>query len=201
MAWAVIEPGILFVLIVVYIWWIRPFLPLFWVALLGYVLVSHAARGETPARLGFRIAGFRESARRYGPVVCAIALALLAAGIGAGSVRDISPRWAAINFVVYCFWGIFQQYLLNGYFFNRFGRFTAHAAALAALAFALAHAPNWFLMAVTAGGGYAAACAYQRYRNLYFVGLSHALLGFLIYMVVPDRVTHHLWVGPKWFRP
>ena len=25
------------------------------------------------------------------------------------------------------------------------------------------------------------------------------VIGFLIYLVVPDTISHHLYVGPKWF--
>jgi membrane protease YdiL (CAAX protease family) len=101
---------------------------------------------------------------------------------------------------VYLAWGLFQEYLLNGYFVNRFVQFTTHAPAVAAITFAAAHAPNWFLMLATGMGGYFAAIAYLRYRNLFVLGLAHGILGFLIYFAIPDSVTRHLYVGPKWFR-
>ena len=198
--WAAIEPGILFGSIMLYIWWIRAYWPRFWVLLLAFVLISHLLRRETPGRIGFRTGGFRAGVLRYGLYVVAPAAILLAGGIRLGTIRDISLRWAAINFSVYCLWGIFQQYVLNGYFVNRFVRLTRHAPVLAGVVFALAHAPNWFLMPLTGVGGYASARVYLRIRNLYFLGLAHALLGFLIYLVIPDQVSHHLWVGPKWFQ-
>ena len=40
---------------------------------------------------------------------------------------------------------------------------------------------------------------YLRYRNLYFLGMAHGVVGFLLYLVVPDTISHHLSVGPKWF--
>jgi hypothetical protein len=200
MAWAAMEPGILFALIVLYIWWIRPLFPRFWVLLLAFVLISHLVRGETPQSIGFRTTGFRAGVIRYGPCIAVTALILLGGGIVLGTVRDISLRWAAINFGVYCVWGVFQQYVLNGYFVNRFVRFTRRAPLLAGLVFAVAHAPNWFLMLITGAGGYASARVYSRTRNLYFLGLAHALLGFVIYLVIPDWVSRHLWVGPKWFQ-
>jgi hypothetical protein len=44
--------------------------------------------------------------------------------------------------------------------------------------------------------GYVAALAYLRYRNLFVLGVAHALLGTLLWLVVPDSVSHHLVVGP-----
>jgi hypothetical protein len=54
-------------------------------------------------------------------------------------------------------------------------------------------------MLVTLAGGYTCARVYLQHRNLYFLGLAHGVVGFLIYLVVPDSVSHHLYVGPKWF--
>jgi hypothetical protein len=58
--------------------------------------------------------------------------------------------------------------------------------------------PNWLLMLITAAGGYGAICIYRRYRNLYSLGLAHATIGFLLFMVVPDSLIHHMRVGPGW---
>jgi membrane protease YdiL (CAAX protease family) len=200
MAWAALEPGIVFGSVLLYIWWIRPYFPRFWILPLVLVLISHAVRGETPDRLGFRTEGFRAGLIRYGHYVAGAALILLAGGVAFRTIRDLTWRWAAINFGVYCVWGVFQQYVLNGYFLNRFVRFTRRAALLAGIVFAVAHTPNWLLMLVTGAGGYLSARVYLRIRNLYFLGLAHAVLGFLIYLVIPDGVSHHLWVGPKWFQ-
>jgi len=29
--------------------------------------------------------------------------------------------------------------------------------------------------------------------------VAHGIVGFLIYLTVPDTISHHLYVGPKWF--
>lgn len=55
-------------------------------------------------------------------------------------------------------------------------------------------------MAVTLLLGYCCAIVYRRYKNLYFLGLAHGTVGFLLYLVVPDSISHHLNVGPGWFR-
>ena len=65
--------------------------------------------------------------------------------------------------------------------------------------FSLAHLPNWFLMIVSLAGGYVCAAIYRKYRNLYFLGVAHGVIGCMIYLVAPDTLSHHLYVGPKWF--
>jgi membrane protease YdiL (CAAX protease family) len=54
-------------------------------------------------------------------------------------------------------------------------------------------------MLVAFPAGYCSTLLYRRYRNLYILGLAHATVGFLLFLVVPDSVTHHLKVGPGWF--
>jgi hypothetical protein len=50
-------------------------------------------------------------------------------------------------------------------------------------------------MAVTPVLAYAAIWVYRHYKNLYFLGLAHAAIGFLLFLAVPDSVSHHLRVG------
>jgi membrane protease YdiL (CAAX protease family) len=73
------------------------------------------------------------------------------------------------------------------------------ARIVSAMLFAGAHLPNWFLMAVTLLAGYVCARIYMRHKNLYFLGIAHATIGFLLFLVVPDSISHHLIVGPGWF--
>lgn len=182
-----------FVAILAYIWWLRPLLPYFWVCILAFVIASQVWRRETLSELGFRVDGFVESCIDYGRIVLAIATIILIAGLVSGTIRDIPLEGALINFFIYCLWGLFQQYMLNGYFARRI------RPEFAALLFSLAHFPNWFLMATTLFGGYAGVRVYSKYQNLYAVGLGHAIFGFALYLTVPDSISHHLYVGPKYF--
>jgi membrane protease YdiL (CAAX protease family) len=92
---------------------------------------------------------------------------------------------------------------LNGYFLNRLRAVVSVRAAslFAAILFALAHAPNPFLMAVTLPLGWGATLLYRRSRNLYLLGIAHAVVGLLLFLVVPDSISRHLRVGPGWFQP
>ena len=108
---------------------------------------------------------------------------------------------ALASWAVYVPWGVFQQYTLNGYFLSRFDAVAGRRAAslISAALFCGVHAPNWFLMLMAFPAGYCATRIYRRYRNLYFLGLAHATVGFLLFLVVPDSISHHLRVGPGWF--
>ena len=195
---------LVFSLIMVYIWWVRFRHPYSWIGILAVVIASHIYHRETLAELGFRWPGTGRTFIEYSVPLGALALTLLALGIVFRSIRQVTWQGAVLSFALYCAWGLFQQYLLNGYFVNRIHDFFAgrkHAAVpiLAALFFSLAHLPNWFLMLATLAGGYLCARIYLKYRNLYFLGVAHGIVGFLIYLFVPDTISHHLYVGPKWF--
>ena len=187
-------------MILLYIWRLRFSWPFSWIIILILILASHAFRGETPAALGFRRRNLTSSAAALTPAVLVLGLTLLALGSVFRTIRHITPESGFSSLLLYFGWGLFQQYLLNGYFVNRFLEVSpARAPLLAAVFFSGAHLPNWFLMLVTLAGGYLCAKVYIKYRNLYFLGLAHGAIGFLIYLVVPDTISHHLYVGPKWF--
>jgi hypothetical protein len=203
---AALEALGIYALLVLYIWWLHFLFRPLWVVLLALVIASHVLRGETWRMLGFRLDTFGPCARAYAPLVLIIALLLLVLGLSLDTVRDWSLRHIGQVFIGYCGWGTFQQYLLNGYFVNRLllitngSRASAVVPLMAGALFAGAHALNPFLMAVTAVAGCVAAIVYLRYRNLYFLGLAHALIGTLLVLVVPDSISHHLVVGPAMTR-
>ena len=118
--------------------------------------------------------------------ICAIACPPMR--FGAGSIRlcGLCPP------------GVFQQYMLPGYFLTRFDAVLSRRppALPASALFSGAHTPNWFLMTVTLPGGYAATQLCRRYRNLWFPGLAHVVFSFVLYLVVPDSISRHLNVGP-----
>jgi len=199
---AILEPLALSGLILAYIWSLRYHYPAAWAPILALPLVSHWWHGESAAALGFRLRNLADCVRRFAPALALLALALLALGLLLGTVRPIALDSAAMTWAIYLPWGIFQQYLLNGYCLNRLQvALPDRGAALAAAAlFSAVHAPNAFLMLVTLVAGYAAARLYSRCRNLYFLGLAHGTIGLLLFLVVPDSISHHMAIGPGWYR-
>jgi len=193
----------MFALIMAYIWWLRFPYPYSWLPMLLLMFASHVWRVETLATLGFKRRLAARDLARLSAFLVLLAMALLVFGMALRSIRAVSLQGAFLSLLLYCLWGLFQQYILNGYFVNRFADFLPghpHAVPLlAAACFSLAHLPNWFLMLATAAGGYVCARIYLQYRNLYFLGLAHGVVGFFLSFVVPDTISHHMYVGPKWF--
>lgn len=187
---AIFEPLLVFAAIEAYIWRLRYTAGWSWMVILSVIILTHILRGETPRQLGFRLDNFGDAARRFGPIVAVLCSVILLCGAGFG-FRQLSTAQAAGSALLYLPWGVFQQYLLNGYFVTRI-----KSEVLAAALFAAAHYPNPFLMAATFSLGYAAAIAYRRQPNIYFLGFAHGVIGFLLYWGVPDAISHHLNVGP-----
>jgi hypothetical protein len=195
------EPISVFVLIMAYIWELRYSHHGAWLAILGLMLMSHRLRGEYPASLGFDGRNLRDCLREFAPAIAFLALVMLAFGILLQTTRPIRFEQGLLAWAGYLPWGLFQQYILNGYFLKRFDSVLSRRTApmISAALFSGAHLPNWFLMAVTLLTGYLCARIYRRYNNLYFLGIAHGTVGFLLFLVVPDSISHHLIVGPGWF--
>ena len=198
----VLEPAGVFFLIMLYIWRLRYVRHDSWLIILGLILASHYLHKERAASLGFSLRNFRACAEEMAPALLLLAIALLAMGLLMRTNRPISFDQGLLAFAAYCPWGFFQQYLLNSYFVNRFQAISPqrHVPVLSAALFSGAHLPNWFLMLVTFAAGYICAKIYLKHRNLWFLGLAHGLIGALLFVVVPDSISHHLNVGPSWFR-
>jgi membrane protease YdiL (CAAX protease family) len=197
----VIEPLAIFTLIMAYIWRWRFTHPRLWLPVVALTLVSHVAHRDHAPALGLQARNFGVCLRKFGPVLIGLALAMLTAGLWLGTIRPIGFEQAVESFALYLPWGLFQQYLLNGYFLTRFEAVLSRnsASILTSVLFSLVHTPNWFLMLVTPVAAYGAIWVYHRHKNLYFLGLAHATIGFLLFFVVRDSVSHHLNVGPGWF--
>jgi hypothetical protein len=200
--WLIIgEAAAGFFLIMLYIWRLRFTEPRAWIFILGFFILSHLLRGERIASLGFRWTNFRECVEHMAPALLLIALSLIALGVLLQTMRPISLEYGFMCLLAYCPWGVFQQYLLNGYIANRLLAVSSgrYVPLIAASLFAGAHLPNWFLMLVTFATGYVSTKIFLRYRNLYFLGLAHAVIGTLLFVVIPDSISHHLTVGPGFF--
>lgn len=197
-----LEPVSIFVLIMAYIWILRFAHHWAWAGILALMVASHALHREDAGGLGFRWSNLPECLAEFAPALAFSALLLFAIGMLLDTTRPVRPDQALLSWAAYIPWGIFQQYILNGYFLTRFDAAVSRraASALAAAFFAGAHTPNWFLMAVTLLLGYCCTILYRRQKNLYFLGIAHGTIGFLLYLVVPDSISHHLNVGPGWFR-
>jgi hypothetical protein len=203
--WATaIATGAVFAGIILYIWWLRGVYSPSWLVILAFIVVSHWIRREGPVELGFRFSGLKSSLFAVLPVLILLILGLLAFGSLFRTIRSVTFERAVSNLAIYLVWGLFQQYLLNGYFVNRL-RFVfpagegKWAALLASVLFATAHVPNLFLMLVALTGGYSCARLYLKYRNLLLLGILHGTVGFTLHLVLPGSITHYFLAGPGYF--
>ncbi|HKV55611.1 MAG TPA: CPBP family glutamic-type intramembrane protease [Candidatus Binataceae bacterium] len=195
---AFLEPVSIFAGIMLSIWKLRFVHPWSWAPLLALVIVSHVVRRQKAPALGFRAAHLWDCIRTFGPILTGLVAFLYGAGVYFGTIRPLGWERASIGLALYLPWGLFQQYLLNAYFLKRFETVLSPRAACLTTAalFSAVHSPNWFLMLVTPVAAWGAIQVYRKYSNLYFLGLAHATIGFLLFVAVPDSVSHHLNIGP-----
>jgi membrane protease YdiL (CAAX protease family) len=71
----------------------------------------------------------------------------------------------------------------------------ARAALAAAAMFSLAHLPNPILTVLTFIFGLAACLIFLRYRNLYSLGIAHAILGVTLAITLPAPLIRNMRVG------
>src|ERR1700743_770771 len=127
-------------------------------------------------------------------VVSALALAALAVVIAkfVGTFHAL-PHFGNVPWHLrvggYVVWSFLQEFLLQIYVLMRLMRLIPRrsiAIAAAALLFAVAHIPNPVLGALTLVGGFIACPLFLRYRNLYALGLAHAILCLCGAVTVPE---------------
>ena len=134
----------------------------------------------------------------------AVALAIVSIAV-AKHIGTLHPLYKGDfqHVVGYVLWTLYQQFLLNDYFMPRLTRLLASegaAVGLAAVLFAAAHLPNLPLTAATLVWGAVSCALFQRYHNLYALGLAQGLLGLCFAICVPDALHHHLRVGLGYLR-
>src|ERR1044071_7445815 len=96
-----LEPAALFLMIMLYIWWLRAGHSYWVFVLFGFVLLSHYGHRESPRDLGFRRANFRACVEVFSPALIFIALLLLSIGILLQSLREMDLERAIIGFISY----------------------------------------------------------------------------------------------------
>lgn len=175
------------------------------VTVVAFMLLSHRARGETAREVGWRLDNFGRAARLLAVPMLACGALLIVVGLYTSNLDFV--RWEGGQSLfgvpaLSLLWGPLQQYALQGFINRRaqvvWGRGWRSVLVVAAV-FALLHLPNPWLTFATFAGGLLWAYVYQRVPNLLALGLSHALMTWVLISSVPPAALHNLRVGFKYF--
>ena len=192
-----IEVAGAFLLIVVALW-IPSYAGVFIVAAALWILFATLTSSLKISELGIVPARFKTSAwvAASGAVLAA---AIISAGAVMGTLHAFPwPPNPLFHSGVYAVWAFIQQFIALSFFFVRFERLlgsSSKAVYATALLFGMVHLPNWVLLVCTAVMGFIFAELFRRYRNIYWLGLAHALLGIAVAVSVPDALHHQMRVG------
>ena len=176
-------------------------LRLFWMAFL-FVVVTTVIHRPRLQDLGLGLRGLRSSLWVI-PAAVALASAAVLLARTAGTLHPLFGLvGVATHSTAYAIWAVFQQFLLQSYFFLRFERLlsTRAAALLSPGLFCLVHIPNPVLVAVCIAAGWLACEVFRRHRNIYALGVAHAILGLTIAVTVPNDIQRHMRVGIGYYR-
>lgn len=151
-------------------------------ALAGYAWMVRRRGRETWRDFGLRIDNFGECA---GPIGAWTALG--AAVIAAWAWIAGGSLWRsdmAILLPLYPLYGVVQQLVFQGVFHRRLmelGRRGWMSVGCTAVLFSLVHVGDWRLVGLTLVAGVVWSALYERYPNVWLLGLSHGFLAALAY--------------------
>jgi len=156
-------------------------------ALVAYASLVLARRGERPR-------DFALAAPRLAPSLPALVFTALAAAalilLGLATGGDLWQPEMAILLPLYPLWGIVQQLIFQGVLHRRLLVLLKPrwlAALLTAGCFAAVHAGDAKLVGLTFIAGLAWSFLFQRYPNVWVLGLSHGVLAALAYPLAVGR--------------
>jgi hypothetical protein len=196
-----LELAIGYSLILLVIWTPRPWQRLLYCVAAIFLVIVTWRSFESVRAMGLRTANLLRS---LWVVVAALLLAgaalvladrlhtLHRAEVSQGAVAFCKRYWG------YALWAFAQQILLQDFFLRRMLRLVSREAVavlVAAGIFSLAHLPNPILTVVTFLWGWIACTIFLRYRNLYPLGVAHALLGITMAIAIPGPVIRNMRVG------
>ncbi len=170
-----------------------------WALATAVWIVVATILSRRPAReLGLGATGLARSLIAI-PIALVAAAIIVLVGWQAGSLRVLfgtrPPLWHSTGYAI---WALMQQFILNSFFFVNLEDLLGNSkrALWAATAlFCIAHIPNPVLIAGTFAAALFFVSVFRRYRNIYPLGLAHAMLGLSLAITVPDVWIRHMRVG------
>jgi len=193
-----LELAVAYGLIMLVIWTPRPWQRLLWWVAAIVITFIIALSFDGIQAVGLRADNFFCSLWVAGlALLAAVAAAIVAGRLDLLRLPD-GPIYLVKNYWAYALWALVQQFLLQCFFLARLLRIlksTGSAVTAAALLFASAHLPNPILTPVTLLFALVACRLFLRYRSLYALALTHAILGITIAIVAPKPMIHNMRVG------
>lgn len=198
------ELAIGYALILAVLWTPAPLQRKLYLLAAVFLLAASIRPGEDRRGLGLTLGHGRASALLVLFSVAVAGLsALLARHVGVLHA-PLGLRGFANRFAGYALWSLVQQFLLQNFFLLRLRRLLPGRLSIAvwcsATMFAAAHLPNPVLTVFTLVWGVLACAAFLRHRNLWALGLAHAVLGIAVAVCLPGAATHNMHVGLGYFR-
>ncbi len=175
-------------------------LPLWGVAFAAMLAMTHS-RFDGLEPMGLCVGNFRPALWAVGlAFVLAVAAMLLAFDLRTLQVPSSPIRFFA-HYGAYAIWAFIQQLGLQCFFLSRLLRLmpdTLSAVSVAAGMFAIAHLPSPILVVAALIWGFIACMLFLRYRNVYLLAISHAILGIALGVTIPPQVDHEMLVGRRY---
>lgn len=190
-----VEVAVVFSMILIAVWTPQGHWNAFFCWAAGLLTVGFSLRGPYSARevgLGQPLSGALSTIGIGMILVASItALGYFCRSLGPPQPLPWERAWQ------YALWALLQQFILQSFIFVRLeqsfgGR---RAVLLASTLFAVAHVPSPLLTALSFFGALFFCHMFERYRNIYPLGLIHAALGLTIAASMPDALMHHMRVG------
>jgi len=174
-----------------------------WAVGTGLIVLLMAMIDQPSLRkLGLGWPGARGTVATLAVGVGIAALMIVLTGIVGGQI-PANPRFPNWQMAwKYLIWALLQQFLLQSFFFSRFEELygSDRAVWLSGTLFALVHVPNMILTSCTLFSGLLFCELFRRHRNIYPLGIIHALLGLTLSSVVPESLLQHMRVGIGFLR-
>lgn len=178
---------------------------------ISLILYSQHVRRESLRELGLSFAHASAALRLLLLPVVLCSVILLSIGYLTHSLRRSTHF--EINLFIVPFWGVVQQYVLQGFIYRRirslfvndrtFSHVTEkqvrYTILLTAALFAFVHLPNLALSLLTFAAALLWSWVYERAPNLWVLGFSHGLLSLVVMHSLPAWFLQSMSVGYKHF--
>jgi len=186
-----------------YIWDLQAAKPYSWIIFPIWLVVSMLVHGDTAKTLGWRADNLWPATRQGLLIYAALVFVTCMVGLWSGAYHrlplHVAEPWRFFSYFAFC---LLQQVALNSYLTNRLLYALESprlVAAVAGVIFAGLHWPNPVLVPLTLVGGIVMSWLFSRERNIIPLTVGQAILGTLVWWVLPAAWHHGMRVGPGFY--